>query len=35
MEAWLPHFSPADAVREAERFSPERFDEGVLSVIGG
>jgi glycosyltransferase involved in cell wall biosynthesis len=35
MEAWLPHFRPADAVREAERFAPERFDEGVLSVIGG
>ena len=35
MEAWLPEFNPADAMREAERFSPERFDEGVLSVIGG
>jgi len=35
MEAWLPEFRPADAVREAERFAPERFDEGVLSVIGG
>lgn len=35
MEAWLPQFNPADAVREAERFSPERFDEGVLSVIAG
>lgn len=35
MEAWLPQFNPADAMREAERFSPERFDEGVLSVIAG
>lgn len=35
MEAWLPQFNPADARREAERFSPERFDEGVLSVIAG
>jgi glycosyltransferase involved in cell wall biosynthesis len=35
MEAWLPHFQPAHAVRNAERFSPERFDEGVLSVIAG
>ena len=33
MEAWLPHFNPADAVRNAQRFAPERFDEGVLSVI--
>ncbi|HEY3695997.1 glycosyltransferase [Phenylobacterium sp.] len=35
MEAWLPEFDPAHAVRNAERFSPERFDEGVLSVIAG
>jgi glycosyltransferase involved in cell wall biosynthesis len=35
MECWLPQFNPADAIREAERFSPERFDEGVLSVIAG
>lgn len=35
MEAWLPHFNPADAVRNAQRFAPERFDAGVLSVIAG
>ncbi|CAN7337995.1 glycosyltransferase [Phenylobacterium sp. LjRoot219] len=33
MEAWLRHFDPAAAVRSAARFTPERFDEGVLSVI--
>lgn len=35
MEAWLPLFNPADAQRQAARFSPEHFDEGVLSVIAG
>jgi glycosyltransferase involved in cell wall biosynthesis len=35
MEAWLAQFDPADAVRSAARFAPERFDEGVLSVIAG
>ena len=35
LEAWLPDFNPDEAVQSAERFSPERFDEGVLSVIGG
>jgi glycosyltransferase involved in cell wall biosynthesis len=35
MEAWLARFDPGDAVRNAARFAPERFDEGVLSVIGG
>lgn len=35
MEAWLPQFNPADAIRNAHRFAPERFDEGVLSVIAG
>jgi glycosyltransferase involved in cell wall biosynthesis len=33
MEAWLAHFDPAEAMRSAARFAPERFDEGVLSVI--
>lgn len=33
MEAWLAHFDPAQAVRSARRFTPERFDQGVLSVI--
>jgi hypothetical protein len=35
MEAWLAQFDPADAVRNAARFAPERFDEGVLAVIAG
>jgi len=35
LEAWLPQFDPAAAIRNAERFSPERFDQGVLSVIAG
>jgi glycosyltransferase involved in cell wall biosynthesis len=35
MEGWLPDFDPADAVRSAARFAPERFDEGVLAVIAG
>jgi glycosyltransferase involved in cell wall biosynthesis len=34
-ESWLPHFDPSDALRNVERFSPERFDHGVLSVIAG
>jgi glycosyltransferase involved in cell wall biosynthesis len=34
MEAWLPEFDPAAAMRSVQRFAPERFDEGVLSVIG-
>ena len=33
LERWLPEFNPADAVRHARRFSPERFDEGVRATI--
>ena len=33
--AWLPSFDPAAAVRNASRFAPERFDEGLLNVIRG
>jgi glycosyltransferase involved in cell wall biosynthesis len=32
MEAWLPDFHVADAVRSASRFSPEAFDAGMLAV---
>lgn len=35
LEAWLPSFDPAVAVRNASRFAPERFDEGLLNVIRG
>lgn len=35
MEGWIGEFNPADAVGSAKRFAPERFDEGVLSVIAG
>ncbi len=32
MEAWLPEFDSAEAVRSASRFSPEAFDTGMLEV---
>ena len=35
LEAWLPSFDPAVAIRNASRFAPERFDEGLLDVIRG
>ncbi|HYZ47479.1 MAG TPA: glycosyltransferase [Sphingomonas sp.] len=33
LEAWLPDFNPAMAVRQAQRFRPERFDEGFREVL--
>src|SRR5579872_6563064 len=32
-EAWLPNFNPAEAVRRARRFAPERFDEGLMGEV--
>jgi glycosyltransferase involved in cell wall biosynthesis len=32
LEAWLPNFDAADAVRSALRFSPETFDAGMLEA---
>lgn len=32
-EAWLPHFDPQNAVRNAARFAPERFDMGFLEAV--
>lgn len=32
-EKWLPHFRPEDAVRNAARFSPEVFAEGIVAAI--
>jgi glycosyltransferase involved in cell wall biosynthesis len=33
LETWLPHFSPHAAVRNAQRFAPERFDDGMRAVL--
>jgi hypothetical protein len=33
LEDWLPHFSPHDAVRNAQRFAPARFDDGMRAVL--
>jgi glycosyltransferase involved in cell wall biosynthesis len=35
LEAWLPGFSPQDAVAQARKFAPERFDEGFLAAVAG
>lgn len=32
-EKWLPHFRPEDALRNAARFSPEAFAEGILAAL--
>ena len=32
LQAWLPDFDPAEALRSATRFSPEKFDAGVLEA---
>lgn len=32
-ERWLPHFDPADAVAQAQKFAPERFDEGMIAAL--
>lgn len=33
LERWLPHFDPQAAVANAQRFAPERFDEGFLAAV--
>ena len=33
LEAWLPHFDPAAAMTQAERFRPELFDAGIHAVL--
>lgn len=33
MEAWLPGFDPAAAIRQAERFSPAAFRSGFMKVV--
>lgn len=33
MEAWLPHFAAQDAIDQAARFAPERFDAGILAAL--
>lgn len=33
LEAWLPSFDPAAAMRNAARFAPERFDEGIMKAV--
>lgn len=33
LDAWLPTFQSADAVRRAREFSPERFDAGIMAVV--
>jgi glycosyltransferase involved in cell wall biosynthesis len=33
LEAWLPSFDPTAAVRNAARFAPERFDEGLMKAV--
>jgi glycosyltransferase involved in cell wall biosynthesis len=33
MEAWLPDFDPDAAIAQAERFAPERFDEGMANLL--
>lgn len=32
-EAWLPHFEPAAAVRQAQRFRPEAFRNGFMAAV--
>ena len=32
-EQWAPHFDPADAVRQARQFAPDRFDAGILAAL--
>lgn len=33
IEAWLPHFDPAESVRRAMRFSPQVFDEKMAELV--
>jgi len=33
LERWLPRFDPADAVANAARFAPGRFDAGLLAEV--
>ena len=32
LEAWLPNFDAAEAIRSTARFSPEKFDAGMLEA---
>ncbi len=32
-ERWVPHFRPEDAVRNASRFAPEVFAQGILAAL--
>ncbi len=32
-EAWLPHFNPEAAIKNASRFSPDKFDEGFIGAL--
>jgi len=34
LEQFLPHFDPHDAVEQANRFAPKRFDESMSALIG-
>lgn len=33
MEAWLPDFDPDAAIAHAQRFAPERFDDGIADLL--
>jgi glycosyltransferase involved in cell wall biosynthesis len=33
MEAWLPDFDPEDAIAQARLFAPERFDDGISTLL--
>ena len=35
LERWLPDFDPRAAVKQAERFGPERFDREFMMVVDG
>jgi glycosyltransferase involved in cell wall biosynthesis len=32
-ERWLPDFDPAAAVAQAQKFAPERFDDGMIAAL--
>jgi glycosyltransferase involved in cell wall biosynthesis len=33
MEAWLPEFCSSDAIAQAQRFSPRKFDAGICAAL--
>jgi len=35
LERWLPDFNPLAAVKQAERFGPDRFDREFMAVVAG